>query len=99
LRYLAAALRRQRASSGNATLVAASLPALDSCGVPIIVFSIFDLARGDIDDQLRKLSWVARALGTAFGHADNMAWREATRNPMSRGADFRLTHYPSQTVS
>jgi hypothetical protein len=28
-------------------------------------------------------------------HRVNMAWREAIGNPMSRGADFRLTHYPS----
>ena len=80
---------RGTAFCGPSRIAAASLPrSSDVISRP----STLPVAISTI--RLCQLGGIARALETAFGHADNMAWREAIRNLMSRGADFRLTHYP-----
>jgi hypothetical protein len=76
-----------------AALSASKPTTFDGGLTPHIINAILDLARRDIDDQLRELGGVARTRETLGCHAGNMAWRAVIRNPMSRAADFRLTHY------
>lgn len=74
-------------------LFTTGLSAFHGSRVLPIIDAILDLARRDIDDQLSELGGVARTRETLGCHARSMASLTAIENPVSRAADFRLTHY------
>jgi hypothetical protein len=77
---LSAALRGELRGSR----VAALFRELDGGGFFPIGLAVFDLAGGDIDDQLPELDRVARTLQAVRTHVGNMACLLATANPPSR---------------
>jgi hypothetical protein len=77
-------LRIKLICSRNATLDATLAASRHSLGIASVVFSILDLAGGDIDDQLAELYRVARAFEALGCHASNMASSGAMGNPPSR---------------
>jgi hypothetical protein len=74
-------LRIKLICSGSTTLDAAFPSSRYGFGITVIFNLIFDLAGGDIDDQLAELDRVAGSLETLGRHPAIMARRETIANP------------------